>query len=216
MSLTHKNCKYCMQSLPVTEFSKRTASPDGLGYKCKACAAKYGKARYHESEDVRRAAKQRALSWKNSNEKRSQEIKALSKAKKLAADPDYDNRRARELRLKSPEKVRTYGLLAAHRRRAREASAGVTHPGVYQRLMARAEGVCTYCGGVFEVLTLDHFEPLAKGGNGAAENLFPCCKGCNSSKRDKNPADWIVEKFGVDGLLRALAANTKLYAARLP
>jgi 5-methylcytosine-specific restriction endonuclease McrA len=82
--------------------------------------------------------------------------------------------------------------------------------------MARAKGVCTYCGGVFEALTLDHFVPLAKGGGGVAENLFPCCKGCNSSKRDKDPADWIVEKFGVDGLFRALAANTKLYAARLP
>ena len=35
-----KHCKYCDQSLPLTEFYKRKESPDGLAYKCRACQKK--------------------------------------------------------------------------------------------------------------------------------------------------------------------------------
>lgn len=35
----HKKCNVCMLLLDKSQFSKRSASPDGLNYTCKACAA---------------------------------------------------------------------------------------------------------------------------------------------------------------------------------
>ena len=34
---THKTCNHCNKSKPTSEFYKRSASPDGLQFKCKAC-----------------------------------------------------------------------------------------------------------------------------------------------------------------------------------
>ena len=44
-------------------------------------------------------------------------------------------------------------------------------------------GRCWYCG-AGESETLDHIIPISKGGSDEDCNLVPCCKSCNSSKRD--------------------------------
>ena len=49
--------------------------------------------------------------------------------------------------------------------------------------------ICHWCGKKFSIdkLNLDHVVPLSKGGVDTKENLVPCCKSCNSAKRDKDP-----------------------------
>lgn len=42
---------------------------------------------------------------------------------------------------------------------------------------------CFYCGDQYAAL--DHVIPVSKGGGTFKENVVPCCKKCNSSKRDK-------------------------------
>ncbi len=48
----------------------------------------------------------------------------------------------------------------------------------------RAFWKCHFCGSflTLETLTLDHYDPLNKGGASSAENLVPCCKSCNEMK----------------------------------
>lgn len=55
-----------------------------------------------------------------------------------------------------------------------------------------AKGICYYCNGTVppKELTLDHIVPLVRGGRSAKGNCVPCCKECNSKKRDLLPTEW--------------------------
>lgn len=60
---------------------------------------------------------------------------------------------------------------------------------------------CAYCkipvG--FDELEFDHFIPVKKGGMTEPTNMLPSCPTCNrgkGGKRDKDPYQWLVERFG--------------------
>lgn len=61
-------------------------------------------------------------------------------------------------------------------------------------------GQCHYCGGRFppRELTMDHIVPLVRGGVTSKSNVVPCCKACNSQKRDLLPVEWqaYLERLG--------------------
>lgn len=55
-----------------------------------------------------------------------------------------------------------------------------------------SKGICYYCGvkvGSKE-LTMDHLVPLARGGRSTKQNLVPCCKECNNTKKSMMPIEW--------------------------
>ncbi len=56
----------------------------------------------------------------------------------------------------------------------------------------RASGICHYCKGQFppRELTMDHVIPISRGGRSEKFNLVPCCKACNTQKRQLLPAEW--------------------------
>ena len=56
----------------------------------------------------------------------------------------------------------------------------------------RASGICHYCGESFppKELTMDHVIPIARGGRSEKFNLVPCCKACNTKKKQMLPAEW--------------------------
>jgi len=56
----------------------------------------------------------------------------------------------------------------------------------------RACNRCTYCEQEFPAkeLTMDHRVPLAQGGKSIKSNLVPCCKSCNSSKKNMLAFEW--------------------------
>src|ERR1039457_1476747 len=51
------------------------------------------------------------------------------------------------------------------------------------RVIARANGICHYCGGV--ATTTDHVVPLSLGGTNHMTNLVASCRPWNSGKRDR-------------------------------
>jgi len=57
----------------------------------------------------------------------------------------------------------------------------------------RAQNICFYCEKYFPAkqLTMDHVLPLAKGGLSIKSNLVPCCKSCNTIKKNMLPTEWI-------------------------
>lgn len=63
-------------------------------------------------------------------------------------------------------------------------------------------GGCAVCGrqpGLWHTLAADHWIPLSKGGPTTPDNIVPLCHGtggCNNSKNDSLPANWLIEKFG--------------------
>jgi len=56
----------------------------------------------------------------------------------------------------------------------------------------RSNGICHYCGNKFspKELTMDHLVPIARGGRSVKNNLVPCCKECNTKKRQLLPLEW--------------------------
>jgi len=61
------------------------------------------------------------------------------------------------------------------------------------QIFSKTEGHCAYCGQIlnpFNEWTIDHKTPQKQGGNDELENLFPCCKSCNSAKKDRT-----IEEF---------------------
>ena len=56
----------------------------------------------------------------------------------------------------------------------------------------RATGICHYCKEQFppKELTMDHIIPVARGGRSEKFNLVPCCKECNTKKRQMLPSEW--------------------------
>lgn len=64
-------------------------------------------------------------------------------------------------------------------------------PDVRVLVRQRAQGACEFCG-VTEAdtggeLTIDHFQPRARGGTNTPENLLYCCYRCNQYKADYWP-----------------------------
>ncbi len=53
-------------------------------------------------------------------------------------------------------------------------------------------GICHYCNNNFlpKELTMDHVIPLARGGKSQKFNLVPCCKECNTKKKQLLPFEW--------------------------
>ena len=55
-----------------------------------------------------------------------------------------------------------------------------------------SSGTCYYCGKKvgFKNLTMDHIIPLSRGGRSTKDNLAPCCKACNTKKKNALPVEW--------------------------
>lgn len=56
----------------------------------------------------------------------------------------------------------------------------------------RSSGICHYCQARVPVaeLTMDHVIPLSRGGRSEKINLVPCCKECNTKKKQLLPFEW--------------------------
>ena len=57
----------------------------------------------------------------------------------------------------------------------------------------RASNICYYCETSTPALqlTMDHLVPLARGGRSIKSNLVPCCKSCNTQKKNLLTIEWI-------------------------
>lgn len=60
--------------------------------------------------------------------------------------------------------------------------------------------LCAYCGrslGDLNKLTIDHVNPVSRGGKSEIGNLVGCCLTCNHAKADRTPEEWIVAILAV-------------------
>jgi 5-methylcytosine-specific restriction endonuclease McrA len=116
------------------------------------------------------------------------------------------NEAARRRQQENPETAAA--RLAARRRRVRESRNGENPDYLKWMVKVRMSPVyqCFWCRGVFSTrktstlnrLTFDHVVPIVLNGIDCRSNLVPCCHSCNSSKNDRNPSDWLAEKFSLD------------------
>lgn len=84
---------------------------------------------------------------------------------------------------------------AAHAARRRR---GKTQPITGAQWLAVCKVFGNQCAyGPHPIESMDHFVPIARGGEHALANVVPSCKPCNSSKSDSDPFEW-MEHHGVD------------------
>lgn len=199
--IPYKTCTCCNQSLPATTefFNKRERGLYGLYAQCKKCrnktVAKYAtKYRENHRERTREsAAKYRANNLEKTREK-SREWNRKNKPSIYAANKAYLER--------NPEKIR----LDSSRRRSRKRA--VPHTLTmqdWQHALDFFNGCCAVCGRQSQdlfgerTIAADHWIPLSKGGGTTPENIIPLCHGvdgCNNTKSNKDPEQWLVERYG--------------------
>jgi 5-methylcytosine-specific restriction endonuclease McrA len=83
-----------------------------------------------------------------------------------------------------------YDLTEEDIRRERAKARELRHSQWWKRRLAK--GVCHYCRAPTppRELTMDHIVPLARGGKTTKGNLAPCCKSCNTRKKQLLPMEW--------------------------
>ena len=184
-SLTTKTCRKCMKALPCGDFSKRSASRDGLQPKCKPCSA-----------DAYRL-------WVKVNPLKRRELdRACYKAR-----PDKKRARERARRQANLETFREYGRAYQKtpkgravrratngRHRAQKRSTALVNEnvsGVIHRWTALRRVHCHLCGKSVTDWHVDHIIPLARGGTHTVGNIAPACPACNLSKGSKLPNQFL-------------------------
>src|SRR5690606_28514469 len=65
-------------------------------------------------------------------------------------------------------------------------------------LMSTYGYVCFYCEG--KATTLDHLQPVERGGKTCVANIVPACQSCNSSKKDRDIAVWLQHRPDLDSV----------------
>ena len=141
-----------------------------------------------ESEAKKKAKADEIAARKETRERLAAE-KALAKSLRSKRIVLTDEQRAEARR----QEKRNY----KHARRARINNCEVkATPKMVEDARKQAGDRCYYCGKKAE-LTLDHFEPLAKGGAHCVSNFVFCCHPCNSRKRDLDPFDFMASNLAV-------------------
>ncbi len=106
-------------------------------------------------------------------------------------------------------------LLAIRPRRARSASQAAAHKRALKRATLRdCSRRCVYCGSALDLdsATLDHVQPLARGGAHTPGNVVSACGPCNRRKGDLLPHEFFVRypNAGLNFLLYARIVHRAL------
>lgn len=197
-----KVCIDCGKTKPLSEFHKRSASPDGHMSSCKICRRAYMKRYYQEHREERLAygAQRyadhgdtiRAYNRQWRAKYAGQEAARVRQWRKEHREQYLENMRA--WRRRNPDRVREHNknidpaikLAGNRRRRARlHACGGDFSAADWQRLLEKYDHTCLCCGAQGVPLQADHIVPLSKGGSHTTNNIQPLCGPCNNHKHVK-------------------------------
>lgn len=208
-----KRCSKCPNEYPATieYFPPRKSASDGLRGTCRNCyratkRAMTAKNREHyrakgrewiaknpekKSEMSRRdyqknldARRAKRAEWRSKNA----HIKRQNYLDFKARNPELVKERRRAYHLRYPYKT----VEQARRRRAsiRGVYGEFTRADELQQYQNQA-GLCWWCGEhVGSNYHVDHYIPIARGGDNTADNIVIACPMCNSSRRDLLPEEW--------------------------
>ena len=118
------------------------------------------------------------------NAAHAEEIKAQKAAYYLANKERILATHA-EYRLKNPGRASMDSAI----RRAQKANAPINDltAAQWREIKAAYGQRCVYCGRKMKRLTMDHIQPLVKGGSHTASNIAPACRACNLKKHKGPP-----------------------------
>lgn len=189
LSQREKKCSYCEVVKPTTDFYKR--GNGGLYGECKECHNKKVKIYAEENRDE-------VLQRKRRYNMRTREHR-IEYLKNYSRENSKKNvERATNWANNNREKVRVYGVMAYHRRRAKmkKLKNDFTREewDFCKDFFRNDKGVieCAYCSKEMKNATQDHFIPIHSNGDHVATNILPVCLNCNSQKSAKEFHEWYI------------------------
>jgi 5-methylcytosine-specific restriction endonuclease McrA len=186
-----RTCPLCDVTKPVSEFYPNAAR--GVSVWCRTCCSVKRKAR-HAKDRERVNAQVREYYWRVKDE-RYKRIQA-----RRAADPERFKSYFATYKTKHPERVREQGRVAAKIRRDRKKGAeGSYTTAEWVSLKARYSYRCLCCGEREPdiKLTVDHVQPISKGGSNTIDNIQPLCGSCNARKNARHIDYRTPHQFGL-------------------
>lgn len=213
MDTPTKRCSKCNHEYPATTeyFHKSSQSEDGLRGMCKVCRCAYSSNYYQHHKDTA-SAYSREYRVNHPEQSRAYSLAWYYKNSKQAVQS------TRNWRQKTPGKQQTYKQ--TRRSRSLGLPDNFSHND-WEYALKYFNGCCAVCGrpqGLWHTLAQDHWIPLSSPDcpGTVATNIVPLCHGvdgCNNSKGNKSPEQWLVEKFGKRKAARILKRIQIYFAA---
>ncbi len=142
---------------------------------------------YHKAYYRKHRAKQLEQAKEKYRERRTEKLAYARKR--------YEENPAINLKWQTANRDRYLEQTAVRTERRRALKKGAQGDGVsrqqWNAIKEEYGGRCAYCARV-AVLSMDHIEPLSKGGHHNATNIAPACKSCNSAKHDASIVLWLA------------------------
>ena len=168
---------------------------------------RYRERERNHTETHREEARERTRQWVKENPERKRENDRQYYQNVLRYDRDKRRDELRAWRQANPDKA--HAQLARRRARKRGLPATFT-PDDWQRALDYFNGCCAICGrapSFWHILAQEHWIPITDkrpdNPGTVATNMIPMCHsmkdgegGCNNSKSNKDPIEWLIEKFG--------------------
>lgn len=175
-------CTKCDQRKPLAAFYLRNGRPRT---DCKDCCTERSAAYIAAHKEQVIAYKKL---WTKENAGRVRKIRSARYAESETLRAD-SLAKAKEWRLKNPEKRAVIAQNYKHRRRAQE-DGGISSAELLAWRKAQRKA-CHWCGvKCAKDFHIDHIQPLARGGQHVASNLCIACPSCNLRKNAKDPIDF--------------------------
>jgi 5-methylcytosine-specific restriction endonuclease McrA len=190
-----RTCNRCRETFPVADFGRDKSQRDGLNRRCKACVRTNFRKAY-AADPVKFNARNRTT---KARLRQDPAYRDQERAYKSEYMPAY--RRQRRNDPTTRDQVLAQDRQDSQRRRARKLSAPVesfTPEELYAAWDDAGYAGCYWCDEPFtaaDPLHVDHLTPVSKGGAEAVWNLVPAHMTCNSSKHDKDPYAYALERY---------------------
>lgn len=198
-----QKCPNCQEVKPATMeyFRPHKASISGLKSFCRACENLISK-EYHSLHPEKAYQRGKKYNAKHPERKR------ISYKKYYQSHVDLQKQRAKDYRLQNPEKAKAANsnwklrnkpkvaeLNAKWRTRVLNAD-GSYNADDLRQLYEEQNGLCGYCGirlywSIKRDVSVDHVNPISRGGSNNPDNLILCCMNCNCSKNAKTLEEWM-------------------------
>lgn len=177
-----KLCARCKLVFPLDAFYAHPRNRDGRDCYCKPCAKIRAAVWAEANADKRRAIREK---WKAANREKIAE----SNSRYRKANPA----KVAVIKARYNKKPSTKAVFHERRRLRRASQRYETESKFslsdWRAVLAAFNHRCAYCG-CDGRMTIEHLEPLSRGGTNERGNIVPACLSCNSRKHAKT-----VEEF---------------------
>lgn len=192
-----KTCSKCGIKKPLTNeyFGNHKTTKDGFAGQCKTCIAERRKTYYEKERQWRKDNKDIV-----SKQRKKVRIKNKEQISKWKSDYYYRNKEQIAINDKEyyQENKEVYKMRTQKYRAKKEKLPCTLSIEEWNKILEDFNSSCAYCGmseneslkEYKEKLHQEHFVPLSKGGGYTHNNIIVACKGCNSSKGDRDFFQW--------------------------